>query len=237
MPRSRAKRIDALLQALRHNMTRAKRVDAHVGALRALGDRLGEVDESRVDRTTDREIRLGRVRADAGDVHDRSLAGGKCVPGGATETNRRVELEPEAVDEVGIGQREEIAPLGRTGIVDEGIDASRLGERPLHHQRRRLGQREIHGMLDDERRAGLPRRLCGRRQFVRLPRRKAEREAVLGKPDGKGATEAAAGAGHDGCAHSKTPQIVHACAGAVPVYSARGMPQEWHFRKREFFRL
>ena len=69
----------------------------------------------------ERELIRARMRTDAGDVHDAAFGFPQMRPGGPRHAHRAVELQRKAVEEILVGQREEIGAPGGTGIVHKDI--------------------------------------------------------------------------------------------------------------------
>ena len=186
---------DAAPLALGLDQARMDAVDPHAVLLAEVGKALGERRHRGVDRTADGEALLGLAAAGAADRDQRALACLQQRPGGARQPHMGEELERVAVGPVLVGECEEIAALGGTGIVDQNVETAELA---------------LHGVDDCGGRLGLPQiddRDCGlaplgadrRRDLVEragVARSQHQVAAFVGEGERNAAADAAACSGH-----------------------------------------
>ncbi len=101
----------------------------------------------------------------------------------------REQLQRVAVLPIGIGQREEIAALGRAGIVDEDVETSELAPRRRDQRRGRARRPQI-----ERADRGLAALAADRLRHVRERRLVAPREQEVAALRGQGQSDAAADA-------------------------------------------
>jgi hypothetical protein len=106
------------------------RLDPDAVAQPQLSQRFGEVGDCGIDRAADHEIGARRLRRAADDVDHGPLRVLEQRPERARQPHVGVELERKAVFPGRIVELEEIAALGRAGIVDQDVEpAERMVER------------------------------------------------------------------------------------------------------------
>jgi hypothetical protein len=96
-------------------------VDPHAILLAEIGEALGEGGDGGVDRAADGEALLRFSPAGSPDRDQRAAALLQERPGRAREPHMGEKFQRVAVFPIGVGQRQEIAALGRTGIVDQNV--------------------------------------------------------------------------------------------------------------------
>jgi hypothetical protein len=113
-----------------------------------VGERLGQVQQGRVDAATDGKRRAAGAPADTGDVDDASLRRRQVRPGCAAQADRAEELQRKAFLPGGIVEGEEIAARRRPGIVHDDIEATETRQRGVNERARSIGRRQIAGVRE-----------------------------------------------------------------------------------------
>src|SRR6267142_1592950 len=109
-------------------------VDQHAGLGKLLAERLGERDQSALGRSVGGRVGIAFLAGDRGDVDDAAVAGLHHVRyHGAAAEKRAIEVDID--DALPLAHRivdDRHARAGDTGVIDQHVDASELGDGSLY---------------------------------------------------------------------------------------------------------
>src|SRR4030095_11283078 len=108
-------------QSIRRDAAGVDRVHADAVLDTAIGEYLGDIEQRGVDRAADGELGRAGPTPDADDVDDRTVRRLQMWPGGTRQAHRAEEFQREAVGPIAVGERQEIATLRRTRVVDPHV--------------------------------------------------------------------------------------------------------------------
>src|SRR5260221_1790848 len=117
-------------------------IDPHAVVLAEIRQAFCKAGDCGIDRAADREMLLRLASARPGDCDQRAAALFEERPGRTRKPHMGEKFQRIAIFPIGVGEREKIAAPGRTGIVDENVEAAEFAPHGFdqHRRRARLAQ-------------------------------------------------------------------------------------------------
>ena len=117
-------RLNAMRQAIGMDIAGIDEIDTHAIRHTAIRERLGEIHQRRIDRTTNGKICTRQTPADTTDIHNATVGFVQMRPCCAGQPHSAEQLQRITIRPIIIGKREEIAALGRPRAMDQNIQGA-----------------------------------------------------------------------------------------------------------------